>query len=111
MDNQGGMHNNHTENMNGKSFSVQQQVHSRQPDEGYKIFNVSNDVPVNSQQSGDQFSTFQAKQPNESEEPSIKLSEDQLMKWNLNSISSASANVPGSSTNHVSSVQGQAMHA
>ena len=85
-------------------------MHSRQPDEGYKMLEASNDVLINSQRSEDQFSTFQAIQPNESEEPSIKLSEETLMNWNLNFIGPASANIPGSSTYHVSSVQGQAIH-
>ena len=49
MQNQREMYKNHTENMNGKSFNDQQQVHSNNPDEGYTILDVSNNVPVNSQ--------------------------------------------------------------
>ena len=96
--------------MNGKSFSDQQQMHSEQPDEGYTLLDVSNNVPVNSQQTEDHFSTVQAIQPNKSEEPSIELSEEEMMNWNLNLTGQVSANVPGSSTDHVSSVQGQTMH-
>ena len=104
------MHNNHTENMNGKSFSDQQQMNSREPDEGYTILDVSNNVPDNSQRSEDQFSTVHTIQPNISEEPSTELSEEEIVNWDLHLTGQVSANVPGSSTDHVSSVQDQPMH-
>ena len=110
MQNQQGMHKNHTENMNRKSFSDQQQMHSIQPDEGYTMLDVSNNVPVKSQRSEDQFSTVQEIQPNMSQEPSIELFEEEMMNRNLNLTGQVSANVPGSSTDHVSSVQCQTMH-
>ena len=110
MENQCAMHNNHTEIMNGKSFNDQQQMYSRQPDDGYTILDVSNNVPVHSQRSEDQFSTVQAIQTNVSEESSIEMSEEEMMNWNLNLTGQVSANVPGSSTDHVSSIQGQTMH-
>ena len=101
---------NNTENMNGKSFNDQQQMHSRQPDEEYTILDFCYNVPVNSQRSEDQFSTVQAIQPIKSEESSIEQSEEEMMNWNLNLTGQVSTNVPGSSTDHVSSVQGQAIH-
>ena len=108
--NQRGMHKDHTENMNEKSFNDQQQVHSKKPDDGYTILDVSNNVPVHSQRSEDQFSTVQAIQPTKSEELSVELSEAEMMNWNLNLTGQALANIPGSSIYHVSSVQGQGMH-
>ena len=110
METQQGMHNSHTRNMNGESINDQQQMHSRQPDKGYPILDVSSNVQVNSQRSVDQFSTVHAIQHNKSEEPSIELSEEEIINWNLNLRGQVSANVPGSSTDLVSSMQGQTMH-
>ena len=110
MENQRGMHKNHTEIMNGTSFNDQLQMHNRQPYEEYTILDVSGNLPVNSKRSEDQFLTVHARQPNKSEEQSIELSEEEMMNWNLNLTGQVSANVPGSSTDHVSCVQGQTMH-
>ena len=96
--------------MNGKSFNDQQQMHSRQPGEGYTMLDVSVNVPVNSQRSENQFSTVHAIQANKSEEMYIEQYEEEMMNSNLNLTGQVSENVPGSSTDHVSSVQDQTMH-
>ena len=54
-------------------FNDQQQMHSRQPDEGYTILNVCYKVTVNPRRSEDQFSAVQAIQPNKSEESPIQI--------------------------------------